>query len=83
MDGLQKVDGYANLRKDSHTGGVVNIDKSSYNAHLKAKAIAQKQLLERTAMRVEIDTMRDEINTIKSDVSDIKNMLMQLINKGQ
>ena len=80
---LQKVEGYSNLRKDSYSGGIVNVDKTSYVNHQNAKLLAMQQLHEKQEMKNEVVTLREEINSIKEQVSDIKSLLMQLINKGQ
>jgi len=83
MSTLQKVEGYSNLRKDSYSGGIVNIDKNSYTNHQNAKRMALQQLYEKQEMKTEVAGMKEEINNIKEQVSDIKQLLMQLINKGQ
>lgn len=83
MSELQKVEGYANLMKDSYSGGVVNVDKTSYTAHQNAKRVALQQMLEKKEIRAEVETVKEEINSIKGELADIKTLLMQLINKGQ
>lgn len=83
MSGLHKVEGYSNLRKDTYSGGVVNVDKTSYLAHQSAKRIAMQQLLEKEQMKNQVETMSDEINNIKGELTEIKGLLMQILNKGQ
>jgi len=83
MSVLQKVEGYSNLRKDSYSGGIVNVDKNSYQSHQNAKRLAMQQLYEKEQMKSEVQDMKEEINNIKEQVSDIKSLLIQLINKGQ
>lgn len=83
MSSLQKVEGYSNLRKDSYSGGVVNIDKNSYLAHQNAKRVALQQLMEKEQVKNQVETMSVEINNIKGELTEIKGLLMQILNKGQ
>lgn len=83
MNTLQKVEGFNNLRKDSYSGGVVNVDTQAFTAHQNAKKLALQQLLEKEEMKNDVQSMRGEINNIKGELTDIKVLLMQLINKGQ
>lgn len=83
MSGLQKVEGFSNLRKDSYSGGVVNVDKNSYTLHQNAKRLAMQQMLEKEQMKSQVQSMGEEINNIKGELSEIKGLLMQILNKGQ
>ena len=83
MNTLQKVEGYNNLRKDSYSGGVVNVDKNSYLAHQNAKRVALQQIMEKEHLKAEVETMGVEINNIKGELTEIKGLLMQILNKGQ
>lgn len=83
MNTLHKVEGYSNLRKDAYSGGVINVDKSSYEAHQNAKRLALQQLYEKQELKSDVETMKGEINNIKGELSDIKGLLMQILNKGQ
>lgn len=78
---LVKIEGYQNLRKDPSTGGVINVDKRSYDSYMLAKNSASKQVEERKATQESISGLQDEINNIKNDLSEIKGILMSLINK--
>jgi hypothetical protein len=79
---LAKVEGFSNLRKDTSNGGVVNVDKGAYQAHLARKRVNASKALQEQAMQDKVASLQNEINTIKSDVSDIKDLLMQLLQKG-
>ena len=83
MNMLQKVEGYSNLRKDSYSGGIVNVDKTSYKNHQNAKLVAMQQLHEKQELKSDVASLKEEINSINEQVSEIKSLLMQLINKGQ
>jgi hypothetical protein len=83
MSSLHKVEGYSNLRKDTYSGGVVNVDKTSYQAHQNAKRIAMQQLVEKEHLKTKVEVMGDEINNIKGELTEIKGLLMQILNKGQ
>lgn len=79
---LVGVDGYANLKKDTSTGGVVNVDKRGYKAYMESKKIALQQHLEQKHTQSSVTQLQEEINMIKNDMNDIKLMLAQLIQKG-
>jgi seryl-tRNA synthetase len=80
---LHKVEGFYNLRKDTYSGGIVNVDKNSYQAHQNAKSLAMKQLQEKQELKSDVESMKDEINNIKGELTDIKGLLLQILNKGQ
>lgn len=83
MTVLHKVEGHTNLRKDLYSGGIINVDKNSYNSYQNTKRLALQQLQEKHQIKEDVKDLRNEINNIKEQVSDIKDLLMQLINKGQ
>jgi hypothetical protein len=80
---LEKVEGYSHLRKDTSSGGVVNVDKKSFASYKNQRLFAlQKQ--EETKHTVDsVAKLETEINSIKSDMQDIKVMLMSLLEKGK
>lgn len=80
---LQKVEGYSNLRKDSSNGGVLNIDRSSYESHKIAKMHAVRKQTEFEHTQQNVSHLQDEINTLKNDLTDIKNILITLLEKGK
>lgn len=82
MTDLLKVEGFSNLRKDPSSGGVVNVDRKSYEAHRLQKTILQQKYLQQKTSEENISSMQTEINTIKSDIQDIRSMLIELLNKG-
>ena len=83
MNTLQKVEGYSNLRKDAYSGGVINVDRSSYEYHQNAKRLALQQIQEKQELKSNVEVMQGEINNIKGELSDIKGLLVQILNKGQ
>lgn len=82
MTDLLKVEGFSNLRKDPSTGGVINVDKKSYDSYKTQKHIAQQKYLQQQIAENNISGMQEEINTIKSDIQDIRSMLIELLKKG-
>lgn len=82
MTELLKVEGFSSLRKDPSSGGVVNVDKKSFEAHKLQKTIAQQKYLQQKTSEENISGMQMEINTIKSDIQDIRSMLIELLKKG-
>ncbi len=79
---LLNVEGYKNLKKDTSSGGVVNVDKRGYKAYLETKKIALQQHEEQKQTQTSVNQLQQEINTIKNDMNDIRLMLIQLIQKG-
>lgn len=83
MNTFVKVSGYSGLVKDTKTGGIVNIDKKSYEQHMAAKNIAKQKLLEQNTTKESISSLQQDVETLKEDISSIKEMLMQLTGKGK
>lgn len=79
---LVSVEGYKNLKKDTSSGGVVNVDSRAYKTYLENKKLALQQNEEQKQTQSSVAQMQHEINTIKNDMNDIKNILMQLLEKG-
>ena len=78
---LVNVEGYTNLKKDTSSGGVVNVDKRSYNDYLSTRNIVKQRRLEEENTRISVESLQNEINNIKGDLNDIKTLLMTLVNK--
>lgn len=80
---LEKVEGYSSLRKDTTNGGVVNVDKKSFEAY-KAQRLFSLQKNEEAKQTISnVAKLEAEINTIKGDMQDIKLMLLSLLEKGK
>jgi hypothetical protein len=78
---LVNVEGYTNLMKDTSSGGVVNVDKRSYNDYLSTRNIVKQRRLEEENTRSSVESLQIEINNIKGDLNDIKTLLMSIVNK--
>jgi hypothetical protein len=78
---LVNVEGYNNLMKDTSSGGIVNVDKRSYNDYLATRNIAKQRNLEAESTRSSVESLQIEINNIKGDLNDIKALLMSIVNK--
>jgi hypothetical protein len=83
MSELVKVEGYTNLAKDVHNGGVINLDRRAYESHKLARNIAMKNIQELSRTKTNVDSLQSEINSIKEDIGMIKEMLFLLTQKGK
>lgn len=79
---LVNVDGFSSLMKDTSSGGVVNVDKRSYENYMKTKAVAQRNIQQQKATQESVADLQNEINNIKGDLTDIRKMLLQILQKG-
>lgn len=79
----RKVEGFSNLAKDPSSGGVVNIDKASYERHILQKNLLKKKIIQEKVAQDKVDNLQEEINTIKNDLCDIRSLLVQLLQKGK
>lgn len=82
MTDFVKVEGFSNLMKDPTNGGVVNVDKRSYETYKIQRQVAIQKSLQQQIAEENINTLQDQINTIKSDMQDIRSMLIELLKKG-
>tara|TARA_R100000234_G_scaffold51231_1_gene30696 strand:+ start:490 stop:720 length:231 start_codon:yes stop_codon:yes gene_type:complete len=71
-----KVEGHADLVKDTKTHAVINTNKNAYINYKKRLQEAQRQ-------RDEIRTATREINNIKCEMHEIKDMLKTLMDRTQ
>jgi hypothetical protein len=78
---MLKVEGFTNLRKDPSNGGVVNVDRKSYEAHQLQKRIIKNNQLQQQVAQDTVTGMQSEINNIKNDLSDIRDMLELLLQR--
>lgn len=83
MPNIVKIEGKPNLIKDLSNGGVINIDKNSYDQYKLSKNIAMKNIKEITATKTTVETLQGELNCMKEDLETIKNMLYLLTQKGK
>lgn len=82
MTDFVKIEGFSNLMKDPTNGGVVNVDKRSYETYKIQRNLALQKSLQQQIAEENINTLQDQINTIKSDMQDIRSMLIELLKKG-
>jgi hypothetical protein len=80
---LVNVEGFSNLKKDSASGGVVNVDAKSYKSYKASKALALQKYEEQIHTQHNVTMLQEEINTMKSDLNDIKSILLQILEKGK
>lgn len=80
---LVGVEGYNNLRKDTTSGGVVNVDKNAYENYKAQRTAVLKNIQQQNSTQEAVATLQGEINNIKGDLVDIRTLLLQLIQKGK
>lgn len=80
---LEKVEGYSSLRKDTANGGVVNIDKKSFESYKNQRLFALQKNEETKHTVSSVAKLETEINNIKGDMVEIKLMLQMLLEKGK
>lgn len=80
---LEKVEGFASLRKDTSNGGVVNVDKHTYENYRIQKMIALQRTEETRVATQTVSALQSEINNLKTDLNDIKSILVKLLEKGK
>ena len=80
---LVNVEGFSNLKKDSASGGVVNVDAKSYKSYMASKTVALQKYEEQVHTQHNVSVLQEEINTMKSDLNDIKSILLQILEKGK
>lgn len=80
---LEKVEGYTHLRKDTTNGGVVNVDKKSFESYRSQRLFALQKSEEAKHTSNSVARLESEINSIKEDMNDIKLMLLSLLEKGK
>ena len=69
-----KVEGHADLVRETNSGAIINRNRSAYEIAVKRAKEAQRQ-------RDEIRDATREINNLKCEMHEIKNMLKELINR--
>lgn len=80
---LEKVEGFPHLRKDTSTGGVLNVDQKSFSAYKTQRLFALQKQEESKRTVNSVTKLETEINNIKSDMQDIKMLLQTLLEKGK
>tara|TARA_B100000745_G_scaffold226682_1_gene151714 strand:- start:15 stop:248 length:234 start_codon:yes stop_codon:yes gene_type:complete len=71
---LAKVENEDDLRRESSSGAIVNVDKGAWAAARQRAIAAQKS-------RDELRGQAREINTLKCEMHEIKNMLQTIMDK--
>ena len=71
---LEKVENEDDLRRESSSGAIVNVDKGAWAAARQRAIAAQKS-------RDELRGQAREINTLKCEMHEIKNMLQTIMDK--
>ena len=79
-DNVKKVEGYANVYKDTATGVIVNRGNSDRDRY----RIAKRQALQTFEQRCEIDELKhdlSELKELKEEMTEIKSLLRELLGK--
>jgi len=83
MGELVKVNGFATLRKDKATGGIVNVDTDSYTAYVQSRKLALRNQKEKEELQTSLSDVQGQINNMNNEISEIKELLMILIQKDK
>lgn len=73
-NGLIKVQDHADLRRDTYSNAVIDVNTEAYTNYRKIKE-SRYQQLER------VDSMENRINNMESDIADIKSLLIKLLER--
>ena len=73
-DGRVQIEGHFDLKRDKHSGGVLNTNTADYDRYM---SIQKAKISE----KMKIQSMCDDINNIKDEMNDIKYMLKQILEK--
>jgi len=69
-EGRVKVKDHDNLRRDSRSRAIINVDKQEYVAYLKKQQKAER-----------LEHVESKVYDMQNDIKDIKQMLQQLVSK--
>tara|TARA_Y100000004_G_scaffold195966_1_gene264503 strand:- start:201 stop:443 length:243 start_codon:yes stop_codon:yes gene_type:complete len=67
---VQKVEDALDLRRDSFSSGIINVDNNALEAYRKRKNQSRK-----------IETLADDINNIKVEMQELKSLLIKMVEK--
>tara|TARA_B100000131_G_scaffold320320_1_gene368172 strand:- start:2563 stop:2805 length:243 start_codon:yes stop_codon:yes gene_type:complete len=67
---VQKVEDALDLRRDSFSSGIINVDNNALEAYKKRKNQSRK-----------IETLADDINNIKVEMQELKLLLIKMVEK--
>ena len=70
MTNVLKVKDHENLRRDTFSNAVINVDKQEYVAYMKRKQKSER-----------LDYVEQKVSDLQNDIHDIKQMLQQLVSK--
>lgn len=70
MTNILKVKDHENLRRDTFSNAIINVDKQEYIAYLKKQQKAER-----------LEYVENKVYDLQNDISEIKLMLQQLISK--
>lgn len=68
------IEGYTDLKRDVHSGGVVNTSTSEYQRYMTIQMAKKSE-------KQKMQSMCDELNSLKDEMQDIKSMLKQILEK--
>lgn len=81
MSQLKPIKDHEHLIKDTNNGGVINDDVRAFQSYKAEKAIKQRELAERKAVKAEMNQVNEDINSIRNELHELKHLLVQLVNK--
>ena len=70
---MQKVKDYVDLRRDPHTGAILNMNSLDHEKYVARREVKCKE-------NQKVQSIEDEVANMKDDINEIKSLLKELIN---
>jgi|TARA_A100001391_G_scaffold185433_2_gene154029 hypothetical protein len=70
---MQKVKDYVDLRRDPHTGAILNTNSLDHEKYVARREVKSKE-------NQKVQSIEDEVANMKDDINEIKSLLKELIN---
>jgi|TARA_Y100000015_G_scaffold23795_1_gene23025 hypothetical protein len=70
---MQKVKDYVDLRRDPHTGAILNMNSLDHEKYVARREVKSKE-------NQKVQSIEDEVANMKDDINEIKSLLKELIN---
>ncbi len=70
---MYKVKDHADLRRDPHTGAILNMNSLDHEKYIARREVNNKE-------HQKVQTIEEEVASMKDDINEIKSLLKELIN---
>ena len=68
-----KVEGHADLVRDSKTNSIINLNNLDHQKYLKTRSIKK-------AKEQDLNLMKEDLDNLKGEIGEIKSLLKELVN---